>query len=146
MLLSEMNLFDPWIKTLNLENCSTDKPSLIIFFGLISTSLLVTYFFLVRSSVVGFVSGFFLRFFAPTIIFVPFSFIYYEILFKNVSEFQKLNDCFIRVRNYWREQDSVDGSGLLEFWFINFALFVVTELGVFIATATRNAFHPGEPT
>jgi hypothetical protein len=144
MPISEIGQFGPWEKMLSLENCSTDKSVLIVVFGLISTSLLGIYFLAVRSSVVGFISGFFLRLFAPVIIYVPFSLIYYDFLLKKVNGFQSLNDCFIRVQEYWREEDSTPGSVFVPF-ISNFLVFIVLELSVITATAIRNSFHSGEP-
>jgi hypothetical protein len=144
MPISEIGQFGPWEKMLSLENCSTDKSVLIVVFGLISIGLLGIYFFAVRSSVAGFISGFFLRIFAPVIIYIPFSFIYYDFLLKKVNGFQSLNDCFIRVQEYWTEEDSTPGSVFVSFIF-NFLVFIVLELAVITATAIRNTFHSGEP-
>jgi hypothetical protein len=146
MPISEIGLFGPWEKMLSLENCSTDKSVLIVVFGLISISLLGIYFLAVRSSVAGFISGFFLRLFAPIIIYIPFSFTYYDFLLKKVNVFQSLNDCVIRVQEYWREQDSAPVSNVLEPFILNFLVFTVLEMAVIIAKAFRNASHPGEPT
>jgi hypothetical protein len=144
MSISETGRFGSWEKLLSLENCSTDKSVLIIVFGLISIGLLGIYFLAVRSSVAGFISGFFLRIFAPVIIYIPFSFIYYDFLLKKVNGFQSLNDCFIRVQEYWTEEDSTPGSVFVSFIF-NFLVFIVLELAVITATAIRNTFHSGEP-
>jgi hypothetical protein len=143
--ISEIDLFGSWEKMLSLENCSTNKSVLITVFGLISICLLTVYFFAVRSSITGFVIGFFLRIFAPVIIYAPFSFIYYDFLLKKVNGFQGLNDCFIRVQEYWSEQDSTPASVFVLFIF-NFLVFIVLEIAVRTATAFRNTSQPGEPT
>jgi hypothetical protein len=145
MPISEIGRFGSWEKLLSLEDCSTDKSVLIIVFGLISIGLLGIYFFAVRSSVAGFISGFFLRIFAPVIIYIPFSFIYYGFLLKKVNGFQSLNDCFIRVQEYWREQDS--GLELnFEPFIFNILGFIVLELAIITAMVFRNASHHGEPS